>query len=44
LQIILKQPLQKENNEIEISDFNSGIYIVKIQTQENVDVWKVVKE
>jgi len=43
-QILLQQPLQKKITEFDISGFNGGIYFVKIQTNENVDVWKVVKE
>jgi len=43
-QILLQQPLQKKSTEFDISGFNSGIYFVKIQTKENVGVWKVVKE
>ena len=44
LQIMLQQPLQNKTTEMDISGLNPGIYFVKMQNEETVKVWKLIKE
>jgi len=43
-QLLLKQPMQQEKIEINISGFAKGVYVLKIESEEGVAVKRVVKE
>lgn len=42
--LVLQQSLQQKHHEIDISGFSSGIYFVKITSNNTTGVWKVVKQ
>lgn len=43
-QLVLQQSLQQKHLEIDISSFSSGIYFVKITSNNTTGVWKLVKQ
>jgi len=43
-QLLLQQLMQQQKTEINVSDFASGIYIVKVKTEVGVEVKKFIKE
>jgi len=43
-QLLLKQPMQQEKIEINISGFAKGVYVLKIESEEGIAVKRIVKE
>jgi hypothetical protein len=43
-QLVLQQSLQQKHLEIDISSFSSGVYFVKITSNNTTGVWKLVKQ
>ena len=44
MQLVLQQSVQQKHLEIDISGFSSGIYFVKITSDNTTGVWKLVKQ
>lgn len=43
-QLLIEKPLQRKTTEVDISMLSSGIYIVKVQNEQTIKVWKFIKE
>jgi|LSQX01.1.fsa_nt_gb hypothetical protein len=42
-QLLLQQPLQQEQTEIVISRFAKGVYVIKLNSADNIDVTRIIK-